>query len=177
MIPPVVILPLCRCVPAGLSEEMLADGYGSITSVDYSPAAIEAMVRRYDRTPLKWAVMDVAERLDFPDATFHAVIDKGTLDSILCGDNSTARSTAYMAEVVRVLKPAGVFIVLSYGDMSTRAEVFSRAAGWAPGAGKPPAVETEPISKPVISGAPAGVGDGDAKATAYHYFYTLSKVA
>ena len=35
---------------------------------------------------LSWHVMDLTAKLDFPDSLFDACIDKGCLDSILCGD-------------------------------------------------------------------------------------------
>lgn len=53
--------------------------------------------------------------LDFPDESFDAVIDKGTMDSILCGEGSTHNIGRMCEEVSRVLKPSGVFIIVSYG--------------------------------------------------------------
>lgn len=45
-------------------------------------------------------VMNVCD-MQFPDASYDAVIDKGTLDSILCGDNSTSNAAKYCAQVSR----------------------------------------------------------------------------
>jgi EEF1A lysine methyltransferase 4 len=39
--------------------------------------------------------------LDFPDGTFDVVIDKGTMDSILCGEGSTANVAKMCAEMSR----------------------------------------------------------------------------
>lgn len=39
--------------------------------------------------------------LDFPDDTFDAVIDKSCLDSVLCGEGSTANTAKYCSEVSR----------------------------------------------------------------------------
>ena len=39
--------------------------------------------------------------LEFPDESFDAVIDKGTMDSILCGEGSTANVAKLCMEVSR----------------------------------------------------------------------------
>lgn len=39
--------------------------------------------------------------LDFPDAAFDVVIDKGTMDSVLCGEGSTANVAKMCQEVSR----------------------------------------------------------------------------
>ena len=58
--------------------------------------------------------------LDFPDDTFDVVMDKGTMDSILCGEGSTANVGKLLSEVTRVLKPSGVFFMTSYSTPDNR---------------------------------------------------------
>ena len=41
--------------------------------------------RNKDRPEMKWETMDVRD-LKYPDETFDLVIDKSTIDSLLCGD-------------------------------------------------------------------------------------------
>ena len=52
------------------------------------------MVEKYkEKYPtLKYLQMDVRQMSSFEKWTFDAIIDKGTLDSILCGDSSGPNS-------------------------------------------------------------------------------------
>lgn len=82
--------------------------------------AIEAMsLRHKDKKGLTWNVMNVST-LSYPDQQFDAVVDKGTMDSILCGENSTRNASRYCSEVARVLKPGGCFFIVSYGVPENR---------------------------------------------------------
>lgn len=49
-----------------------------------------------------------ATRLEFPDRSFDAVVDKGTLDALCCAPGGDALAHAMNAEVARVLRPTGV---------------------------------------------------------------------
>lgn len=73
----------------GLSEEMYEDGYQNITNIDISFTVVKQMTELYkDRySTLVYKQMDVRQ-LQYQEGTFDAVIDKGTFDSILCGDGS-----------------------------------------------------------------------------------------
>lgn len=61
--------------------------------------------------------------LDYPDESFNGVIDKGTLDSVLCGEGSTANVAKMCMEISRVLKPNGVYFICSYGVPDNRMHV------------------------------------------------------
>jgi hypothetical protein len=65
-------------------------------------------------------VADVCAPLPFPAGRFGAVVDKGTLDSLLCGDESTAHAAKMCEHVSRALRPGGVFVVISYGTPDNR---------------------------------------------------------
>jgi ubiquinone/menaquinone biosynthesis C-methylase UbiE len=108
------------CGTSRLSEEMYDDGFSSIVNIDFVAPAIDIMAtRNKGKSGLTWQVMD-ATALTFPDAYFDAVIDKGTLDSLLCGENSTANASKMCAEMARVLKPGGNYMVISYGNPESR---------------------------------------------------------
>jgi hypothetical protein len=68
--------------------------------------------------------MDVMDMSEFKAGEFNVVIDKGTLDSILCGDNSVPNAERMMSEIHRVLTPNGTYVCISYGDESNRAKFF-----------------------------------------------------
>ncbi|WOH11235.1 hypothetical protein DCAR_0830715 [Daucus carota subsp. sativus] len=57
--------------------------------------------------------MDVRNMSVFQSDSFAAVIDKGTLDSLLCGHNSRENAAKMLREVARVLKANGVYILAS----------------------------------------------------------------
>jgi len=61
-----------------------------------------------------------ATKMTYPDDTFDSIIDKATLDSILCSDSSSRHVQNMVKEIYRVLKPGGVFLMLSYAKGQTR---------------------------------------------------------
>jgi ubiquinone/menaquinone biosynthesis C-methylase UbiE len=58
--------------------------------------------------------MDVRD-LKFDDNTIDLVIDKSTIDAILCGDNSFLNVAIMTKEIQRVLKEGGIYMIISYG--------------------------------------------------------------
>eukprot|EP00356_Strombidium_inclinatum_P012707 CAMPEP_0170490806 /NCGR_PEP_ID=MMETSP0208-20121228/9574_1 /TAXON_ID=197538 /ORGANISM="Strombidium inclinatum, Strain S3" /LENGTH=94 /DNA_ID=CAMNT_0010766261 /DNA_START=292 /DNA_END=576 /DNA_ORIENTATION=- len=72
-----------------------------------------------------YEVMDVCD-LKYPDNYFDVVIDKSTIDAILCGDNAFLNTAIMLKEGQRVLKVDGKYIAISYGKPSTRSFHFER---------------------------------------------------
>ncbi|KAK9287887.1 hypothetical protein L1049_016329 [Liquidambar formosana] len=105
------------CGNSAFSEGMVDDGYGDVVSIDISSVVIEAMQKKYcNRSQLKYIKMDVRDMSTFHTGSFDAVIDKGTLDSLLCGNNSRENAITMLEEVGRVLKDKGVYILITYGS-------------------------------------------------------------
>ena len=109
-----------------LSENMYEDGLRNITNVDFSPFIVKIMADRYkDRGyQIKYLEMNILEMKEFLNEEFSVIIDKGTLDSVLCGENAIPLVDKMMKEVYRVLSSNGVFICISYADEDHRRTFF-----------------------------------------------------
>ncbi|KAI5059705.1 hypothetical protein GOP47_0026024 [Adiantum capillus-veneris] len=109
------------CGNAILSEDMVQDGYQEIVNVDISSVVIEAMQKKYKDFPqLKYMTMDVRDMSSFADHEFDFVIDKGMLDSLMCGSSAQLSAAKMLEEVRRVLKPGGGYMLITYGDPRVR---------------------------------------------------------
>eukprot|EP00929_Paragymnodinium_shiwhaense_P047193 TRINITY_DN23937_c0_g1_i1.p1 TRINITY_DN23937_c0_g1~~TRINITY_DN23937_c0_g1_i1.p1 ORF type:complete len:214 (-),score=49.53 TRINITY_DN23937_c0_g1_i1:377-1018(-) len=111
------------CGNSRLSEELHADGYKNVVGIDVSQKVIEAMSARFAATPgMSFLQMD-ATKMTFGDASFDVVFEKGALDAIYTASSDAAREVIH--EVVRVLRPGGVFVSVSFGSQETRREYNS----------------------------------------------------
>ncbi|KAF4361063.1 hypothetical protein F8388_016872 [Cannabis sativa] len=100
------------CGNAVMSEDMVKDGYEDIMNIDISSVAIEMMKRKHVNTPqLKYMQMDVRDMSIFPDESFDGVLDKGTLDSLMCGTDAPVSTSQMLGEVSRLLKPGGIYML------------------------------------------------------------------
>ena len=62
---------------------------------------------------------DVRSMPQYETGSFGGVLDKGTLDAILCGDSDSSDSAAMLAECFRLLQPGGTyFMITSAGPRS-----------------------------------------------------------
>ena len=153
------------CGNSRLSEDMCDDGYQNITNIDISNVVIGQMVdKNREKNSMTWQQMNVTA-LEFPDESFDAIIDKGTLDSILCGEGSTANTAKYCTEASRVLKPKGVFFIVSYGIPDNRMQYLENEDySWS--------VDYQTIPKPTVS-ATAVPDTKDSQSV--HYVYICQK--
>jgi len=149
-----------------MPEEMIEDGYANHMCIDVSKACVDVMESKHkEKRGIEWRAMDMLA-LDFPASTFDVVLDKGTLDSVLCGENSTANAAKTLAGVSRVLKPDGTYICVSYGTPEARLTYLENDAyGWN--------VVVHTVAKPMVSAAAAAAEASDA--TAVHYVYVCTK--
>ena len=65
--------------------------------------------------------------MSYPDESFDVVIDKGTLDAIICGDEATCDPDKVLLEVNRVLKKDGVYICITFGMPENRMDYFQKS--------------------------------------------------
>lgn len=148
-----------------LSEDMYEDGYTSIANIDISRVCIDQMIDKYrDKNTMTWQQMNVCT-LEYPDESYDAIVDKGTMDSILCGEGSTANVAKMCMEFSRVLKPKGVYFVISYGVPDNRMQYLENEDySWT--------VHVHTVPKPTVS-ATAVPDTKDANSV--HYIYVCCK--
>lgn len=108
------------CGNAELTEDMYDDGYTQIWNTDISEIVIDAMkARNVNRPGMVWEVDDVLD-MKYESESFDVIIDKSTLDAVLCGKQSFMNAAIMLKEVQRVLKPGGIYLAISYGSPQTR---------------------------------------------------------
>jgi ubiquinone/menaquinone biosynthesis C-methylase UbiE len=117
------------CGNSLMSEDMVKDGYEDIMNVDISSVAIEMMQTKYASVPqLKYMQMDVRDMSYFEDDSFDTIIDKGTLDSLMCGSDALLSASRMLGEVSRLIKPGGTYFLITYGDPKVRMPHLTRSA-------------------------------------------------
>ncbi|XP_050212044.1 uncharacterized protein LOC126662188 [Mercurialis annua] len=126
-IPTFSLVLMVGCGNALISEDMVKDGYTYVMNTDISLVAIDMMRKKYENVPqLHYKQMDVRDMSSFRNEYFDGVIDKGTLDSLLCGNDASVNATAMLGEVSRVLKPGGIYMLITYGDPKVRMSHLKR---------------------------------------------------
>jgi SAM-dependent methyltransferase len=159
------------CGNSRMAEELFNSEFTSVANIDFSEVVIKQMAERHaEKNTLSWKVMDVTVKLDFPPGLFDVCIDKACLDCVLCGDSSTNQVANALYNVIRSLKPQGVFLLVSFFPPSKwlgylEVEMYN----WK--------VTVISISRPVI-----GLVQGESRRedetvdpTAVHYLYVCEK--
>ena len=126
------------CGSSTLALDMHRDGYTDVLAVDFAPAAVEvsnelaraagvslgtrptagavadASAGAEEAVPgLRFEVMDVRE-LSLEASSVECVIDKATVDAILCAADGAQNVLRVASEVDRMLRMGGVFIIVSH---------------------------------------------------------------
>lgn len=143
-----------------LSAQMYDGGFQNITNIDISEVVINQMKARFkEMDRMEWVRMDVL-KMDFPDASFDLVIDKGTIDSLLCGSNSFHNVYQMNKQISRVMKKGAHLVTITYGQPDTRIDHFRRKKLHFE-------VEHKTVDKPVFS--------ADASPTSNYHVYVTTK--
>ena len=88
------------CGNSELSEQMYDAGYTKITNIDISSVVIKQMAdrSRENRPEMSFVVGDVTDLHMYTDNTFDILIDKSTIDALLCGDESFLKTAKMLKE-------------------------------------------------------------------------------
>ena len=115
-------------------------GDSDIENVDFSEVCIKNMSERNleKRPSMKWVVMDILD-LKYEDASFDIVLDKGTMDALMCekgdvwniSEELGAKVDLMLTGVSRVLKPGGKYIYITFGQPHFRKPLMLKEKyGW-----------------------------------------------
>lgn len=114
------------CGNSTLAADLYKDGYKNIECVDYSDVVISKMRKKYTNLPIKFDVDNVQTMRK--NATY--VIDKGTLDAIACGENSSTNIDDMVNRIHEALigtndiQPR--FIEITFGTPESRLHYFDK---------------------------------------------------
>ncbi|KAI8647427.1 hypothetical protein BD408DRAFT_427814 [Parasitella parasitica] len=122
------------CGNSTLGEDMYDDGYKNITNIDYSKTVIDNMKERCaDKPEISWLEMDIRD-LKFANESYDVVIDKGTMDALMCDRGDVWDPSEELIndvkgevdEVERVLKVGGTFLYITFGQPHFRKRHLQR---------------------------------------------------
>lgn len=116
------------CGNSALQDRLYEAGYHAITNIDISGVVIEQMNKVREQKGYHHMTYEVGDvrHLRFPNETFDMVLDKSTIDTLMCTDNPITNVAKMVDEAYRVLVPDGVYFVLSYASAATRLEHITR---------------------------------------------------
>ena len=110
------------CGNSKMSNQMYLSNYKKIINIDISDVVIQKMKNQYPE--IDWQEMD-ATKMTFEDNFFDCVIDKGTLDAIMCG-NDPVPPANLIKEMYRVTKNGGHFCIITHGEPESRLKYFEK---------------------------------------------------
>lgn len=113
------------CGNSEIQDKLYEDGYHLINSNDISGVVIKQMKLSSKYPELVYEVMDVTE-MTYPDKSFDLVIDKSTIDSLMCSDTPYLNVAKMLYNCYRVLADDGIYFALSYAKPSERMRHLKR---------------------------------------------------
>ena len=110
------------CGNSDVSVKMEEKGMKPVVSMDISKVVCNFMA---EMTKGCYVPMDVCN-MQFRDETFDCVMDKGTLDAILCDGTYKTTFTLMMKEICRVMTVGGLFILITLMPNGQRLECLTK---------------------------------------------------
>jgi hypothetical protein len=102
-----------------------------VINTDISPVVVGQMrddmaswPDAFARANCSWQVADCRCMPQYGDQCFSAVLDKGTLDAVLCCGTGLGDARSYISEAHRLLAPGGSFVLISLGAPEARLAVL-----------------------------------------------------
>ena len=115
---------IAGCGNSQLGELLYQKGTEKVFNVDFSESVIEIMSQAHrDKLRMKWEVMDV-QSLSYPSEYFDLVLDKSTLDTLLCEVKPSAELA--LAQYFRVLRKDGKCLIVSFNEPETMLPLISQ---------------------------------------------------
>lgn len=111
------------CGTSTLGIDIQDDGVKNVLNIDISPSVVADMSAKYERRRNRFEVGDIRD-LEYKKNSFDLVIDKGTMDSMMCAETSSYDIDKMFKEISRVMKPGGVFIEISNACEELRLSYF-----------------------------------------------------
>lgn len=149
------------CGNSRLSAQLYDSGFHNIVNIDISEIVINQMRSRYrEMERMEWTRMDVT-KMELAENSFDLVIDKATIDSLLCGSNSFHNVYQMNKNISRVMKKGARYVCITYGQPDTRIDHFRRKKLHFE-------VEHKTVDKPVFS--------SDASPTSNYHVYLMTKM-
>jgi ubiquinone/menaquinone biosynthesis C-methylase UbiE len=108
------------CGNSTLSMELESSGIFPVVLIDISRTCCQKMSKMFGGTYIS---MDVC-KMQFRNNSFQYIIDKGTLDALVCHPHYEIAVAKMMAEISRVLAPNGVFIETTFRETAKRIHVL-----------------------------------------------------
>ena len=113
------------CGNSTLLTDLADAGYaGPLIGVDYSGSVVAQQTRRCrKRSGVEFMERD-ARRLDgIEDGSIGTIVDKSTMDTLLHAKDGEASVVAMLGEVSRVLKPGGLYLLVTQLDPEEEADL------------------------------------------------------
>ena len=117
-----------------MGYDMFKDGFTNLDNIDYADSVIDMLKEKYKEhaEQLRFDCMDMMNMEAYQDGAFDIVIDKATMDVILTdnkdpwnpSDEVRERSHKLLTECIRVLKPKGTFISISFDQPHFRKKLL-----------------------------------------------------
>ena len=114
------------CGTSGLSVALVEDlGRANVVSLDKDPAQIAYMQQLHPS--MTFECCDVARQEAVGDGSADLVVDKSTLDCLLCSPDVGA----FVGSIFRMLKVGGVYAIASFHDEALLRRCFFGRSAWA----------------------------------------------